>query len=217
MSFRLLFIALLGTQILAAQDLEAVSKNESQNEETAFQAAVRDGLRSADTYSASVFVLNHDTTAIPILVRAIKENLDGKNALQFVSRATELIAYAASDRGMDAIAELCSVDQERFAPYVERLLNHAINRNREYEIVYHTLEAESHIREFVVRWLKDSLEFPQSDVALAKEVLRRERIGHSISDNDAVIASLPVATRERVFRAIEKVRTDEREREEKKQ
>jgi hypothetical protein len=82
--------------------------------------------------------------------------------------------------------------------------------------VYHAIDADPNIRDAVVRWLEESLTFPQADVALAREILRREDAGHSISDNDAVMALLPMATRERVLRAVEKARDDERERQNKK-
>jgi hypothetical protein len=211
---RLFVTILFGSQILLAQDA-TIPPDADRDGEAAFQTTVRGGLRPADTYSASVFVLNHEDIAIPVLLQAIRENLGNKNTQEFVSRAAELVAYAASNRGMDAVAELCSLDPKRFTPLIERLLNHAINRNREYEIVYHAIDTDPNIRDAVVRWLEESLTFPQADVALARELLRREKAGHSISDNDAVMASLPMATRERVLRAVEKARNDERERQNK--
>jgi len=206
---------LFGSQILLAQDA-TIPPNADLDAQTAFQTTVRGGLRPADAYAASVFVLNHEDIAIPTLLQAIRENLGNKNTQEFVSRAAELVAYAASNRGMDAIAELCSLDPKRFTPVIARLLNHAINRNREYEIVYHAIDTDPNIRDAVVRWLEESLTFPQADVALAREIVRREKAGHSISDNDPVIASLPMATRERVLRAVEKARNDERERQNEK-
>jgi hypothetical protein len=212
-SFLTIFFA---AHIVLAQEATAPA-NQDHDAETVFQHAVQDGLRPSDMYSASVFVLSHENTAIPILLRSINENLGRNNPEEFVSRAVELIVYSASDRGIDAIADLCSVDPKRFTPYVKRLLDHAINRNREYELVYHALETDPQIRDAVVRWLQDSLDFPQADVALAKEVLRRENSGHSGSESDAVMALIPFATRERVLRAVEKVRSDERERQRKQQ
>jgi hypothetical protein len=215
MLIRFLLSVSVGYQILLAQDA-TIPPNADRDAEAEFQTTVRGGLRPADAYFASVFVLNHEDIAIPMLLQAIRENLGNKNTQEVVSRAAELIAYAASNRGMDAVAELCSLDPKWFTPLIERLLNHAINRNREYGIVYHAIDADPNIRDAVVRWLEESLTFPQADVALAREILRREDAGHSISDNDAVMALLPMATRERVLRAVEKARDDERERQNKK-
>jgi hypothetical protein len=207
--------ALFGFQVLLAQDA-TIPPGDAHDAEAAFQAAIRSGLRPAEVYSASTFVLNHEDSAIPVLLLEIRDNLDGKSTQDFVSRASELIAYAASNRGIDAISKLCSIDPKRFTPMIERLLNHAINRNREYEIVYHALDADPNIRDAVARWLEESLTFPQADVALAREILRREKAGHSITDKDAVMESLPTATRERVLHAVENARNDERRRQDEK-
>jgi hypothetical protein len=209
--FRILITVLIASSILVAQ-IASIPTNEEQDGEAAFQTAIRSGLQPGDIYSASVFVLNHENIAIPILLGTIAENLADKSAQRIVSQAAELIAYAASDRGMDAIAALCSLDSKRFAPFIDRLLNRAINRDREYEIVYHALDADPDIRQAVVRWLEDSLTFPQADVAMAKEVLRREKAGHFGGANDTALALLPAATRDRVLLAVEKARSDDRAR-----
>jgi hypothetical protein len=211
MLFKLFVILLLGYQALLSQEATVPHSGERDGQ-TAFQTTVKSGLRPEDAYSASVFVLAHEDIAIPILLQVIKDNLDNKDAQGVVSRAAALIAYAASARGIDALSDLCSIDNERFMPMVERLLNHAINRKREYEVVYHALETDPNISDAIIRWLRDSLAFPQADVALAREIIRRETVGRSLTDNDAVMASLPIATRERVLLAIENVRNDERER-----
>jgi hypothetical protein len=211
MLIRLSVTLALGLQALAAQDAK-LPADVAPHAETEFKTAVRGGLRSSEAYSASAFVLNHEEIAIPLLLREVRAKLGGEGTEGFVTRATELIAYAASDRGMDAVADLCSLDEQRFSPLVERLLNHAINREREYEVAYHAFENHPGLREIVRHWVEDSLNFPLSDVALAREILRRERTGHLAADNDPLMAQLPVATRERIIRTVERVRNEDRQR-----
>lgn len=211
MLIRFFAILVLGLPILVAQD-SRTSVDGPQMAEADFDKAVRDGLPLSEAHSASVFVLNHEEIAIPLLLREVKRKLEDKSAEEFITSATGLIAYSASNRGIDAVAELCSLDEKRFSTLIERLLNHAINREREYDVSYYAVENHSKLRELVGRWVEDSLRFPLSDGAFAIQMLRREKVDRSISENDALLTLLPVATRERIVRAVEKARNDERQR-----
>lgn len=211
MLIRFLATLILGVPILMSQDANFPA-DAPQDPEVEFSSAVRDGLPPAEAHAASAFVLSHEEIAIPLLLRQVKAKLEDKDAEEFVTRATGLIAYAASNRAIDAIAELCSIDEQRFGPLVKRLLNHAINREREYEVASFGFEKYPGLREIVGSWVEDSLHFPLSDLAFAKEVLRREKAGHPISEEDALMVKLPAATRNRINLAVERARTEERQR-----
>jgi hypothetical protein len=160
---------------------------------------------------ATLFVLNHDEVALPLLVDAIKANLAGTSGDEgFLRKATALIVYAANQRALDAVANLYGTDRVRFAPLVGRLFDHAVNREREYDLAYYAIEQYPALRELVIRWVTASLELPQSDIAFAREVTRREKAGSPVSDKDSILTRLPVATRERIAIAVEKVKEDER-------
>jgi hypothetical protein len=211
MLMRLSVILVLGFQALAAQGSK-LPADVAQDAEAEFKSAVRGGLRPSEAYSASVFVLNHEEIAIPLLLQEVRAKLGDKGAVEFITRATELIAYAASDRGMDAVADLCSLDEKRFSPLVGRLLDHAINREREYEIAYYAFENHPNLREIVGRWVEESLSFSQADLALAKELVKRENSGLAVLEDDPLLSPLPVVAKERIKAAVEKVRTEDRRR-----
>lgn len=199
-----IFIA-VAVQVLTGQESTTMPN------EATFRKAVQDALPLDQMNSATLFVLNHDEIAVPILVAEIKAKWNDAGAADFVRRAAALIVYAANQHALDAVADLCLTDEKRFSPLVGRLLDHAINREREYEIAYYAVENHPNLREIVARWVEESLSFSLADLALAKELVKREKSGLAIRENDPLVSPLPVAAKERIKTAIEKVRTEEQQ------
>jgi hypothetical protein len=207
---RLVLATALVLQIAVGQESQSIPN------ESVFRMGVGDGLPNEQMNGATLFVLNHDQIALPLLVDAIKGNLNGTAVDEgFLRKATALIVYAANRHAFDAVAELYGMDRDRFAPLVGRLLDHAVNREREYDLAYYAIEQYPAFRELVVRWVTASLELPHSDIVFAQEVLRREKAGIAVSEKGSLLTRLPVAARERIVRAVERLRDYEHQRQEK--
>ena len=107
------------------------------------------------------------------------------------------------------MADLCAVDEKRCPSLVQKLLNHAAARDKQYEIAYYTVDGYPNLLDPVATWVVDSMTGSVSDRYLARELLRREKAGHPIRDDDPLLSRLPSEARERVNRAIESARNAE--------
>jgi hypothetical protein len=121
-----------------------------------------------------------------------------------------LIAYAANADAIDATAELCATDENRFSPLVKRVLNHAISRKREFEVAEYTAEHYPTLRKYVGEWLEENLALPLSDELLAQSVLRHEAAGDR-SPADSLLPLITERQREQFTTTLESVRSAERE------
>jgi hypothetical protein len=172
-----------------------------------FREAVRSGLPESNLTAASVFVLNHSGVAVPILLGAVERRLIGDaESGVFISRASELIAYAANSDSIDAVSELCDLDSTRFAPLVSRTLDYAINRNREYELAFYAVQAHPSLSNNIGLWLKKQFEFPLSDKRLARAIVKREDAGILPDRNEPLLRLLDTKATESLAKALEEVR-----------
>jgi hypothetical protein len=203
-------IAVLIIRIGTAQDPQQPTQSQAvANElEQAFQAAVRSDLPESSLTNASVFALNHPEIAIPILLGTIKRRLNEEpEADPFIRRASELIAYIAKSDSIDAISELCDLDNARFATLVSRTLDYAINRHREYELAFYAVQTHPSLSKMVGLWLKEQFEFPLSDKRLARAIVKREEAGISPDMNESLLRLLDTGAQESLRKALEQVRS----------
>ena len=178
-----------------------------------FRDAIRLRLPQSTLTNAARFVLNRSVVAVPLLQEAVESDLnEGLGNSRFVSTVSELIAFAANTEAIDAIARLCLIDEKQFSPMVDRVLNHAITRKREFEVADYAAERYPTLRKYVGKWLETDLSLPLSEELLARSVLRHEAAG----DRNPARSLLPLITerqREHFETTLENVRTVERERE----
>ena len=179
------------------------------------------GLRSEETMTAdsraSVFAIAHEDIAIPILVNAIKAKLRDKQTLndkwkqKFMSAEVDMATYNANRRAVDAVAELCAVDQESCPWMINKLLNAGTAQRHPLATAYEAVERYPGLRGLVLLWIEQKA---AKDMAarFAQELLAREKAEHSISGKDVIISGLQPEAREIVRRAIEKERLEERQR-----
>ena len=177
-----------------------------------FRDAIRLRLPQSTLTNAARFVLNRSVVAVPLLQEAVESDLtEGLGNSRFVSTVSELIAFAANTEAIDAIARLCLIDEKQFSPMVDRVLNHAITRKREFEVADYAAERYPTLRKYVGKWLETDLSLPLSEELLARSVLRHEAAG----DRNPARSLLPLITerqREHFETTLENVRTVERER-----
>jgi len=175
-------------------------------DKAAFRKAVEDGLPTDPRDLAVRYAVSHEEIAIPILVAAIKEKLNDRQAERFNLVAIDWATYNASERAADAVADLCAADVKRCPLLVKKLLNHGAARDRQYEIAYYTVERYPILMEPVATWVADSMKFSTAARDFAREVLKREKAGHPIRDNDQLLTRIPSEARERVKQAVETAR-----------
>lgn len=181
-------------------------------DEAAFRKAVNDGLPTDHGERTVRYILSHEDIAIPILVEAIKAKLNDKQSEQFVERAIDWGTYSASERAADAVADLCATDDKRCPSFVKTLLNQAAARYRRYEISYYTVERYPNLLDVVAPLTVDSMKWSTSARDFARELVKREKAGHPLRDDDPLLSRLPAEARERVNRAIATARDEERQR-----
>lgn len=187
-----------------------------QADDAKLEADFKEGIRlefPADRLlEMSKFVLAYPETGVPLLLQATKERLgDDPESRVLVQQATGLIAYAASTSSIDALAELITTDEARFFGLVDRTLNHAVSREREFEVAAYAVERHASLRKHVAKWLDTNLAMPLSEESLARSIVRHEAAG----DRNPADSLLPLITerqREHLRATLERVRTVERER-----
>jgi hypothetical protein len=180
--------------------------------EAKFRRALDLRLPQASLTDATRFVLNHSVVAVPLLLTAVKEDLiAGLGDSSSISRLTEMIAYAATSDSIDAIAELCMNQEERFSPLVPRVLNHAITRKREFEVAAYAADKYPTLRKYVREWLEENLTLPISEELLAQSVLKQEAAGDR-NPEDFLVPLLTPARSEHFKTTLEDVRAIERKR-----
>jgi hypothetical protein len=185
-------------------------------DEAGFRKAVQDGLPAPDNL-AMIYALNHEEITTPILVAAIKEKLGEKRDKDepqrklFIWEASAIITYNGTQRAIDAVADLCSIDQADCPKFVNRLLGGGRVQERPYATAYDVAEQHPELRELVLAWVKRGLAIPAEAGFFADDVLTREKAGRPFSDNDVIMSGLSAETRERVHKAVEKARKEEQE------
>jgi hypothetical protein len=183
-------------------------------DEAGFRKAVQDGLPAPDNL-AGLFALNHEDIAIPILVDAIKatvaDNRAGNDRQKklFIREAATLITYRASQRAIDAVAGLCAFSQKDCPEFVSMLFGGGRNEEHPYATAYQVVEQYPSLREFMLVRVKEALSVPEEARSFADDVLEREKAGHRLSDNDAIMSGLTVEMRERIHKAVEKARKEQ--------
>jgi hypothetical protein len=185
---------------------------DSNFDEGSFRKAVQAGLPPDPKDRADRFALGHEEIAIPILVTEIKAKakLTDPETDLFILKAANLAIYKANQRAVDVVADLCQTDQKRFSWLVAQVLNSAVSYQREYELAYYAVEHYPILREAVMKWLDDTLKLQMMDVRLARELLKREKAGHLYWVDDPLLSGLPAETRDRVDKAVEKIRFEPR-------
>jgi hypothetical protein len=174
--------------------------------ETAFRLAIQSGQISDPRGNVEAFALSHEDIAVPILLAAIKSKLDDPTADNFIYIAANLAVYKANERAVDTVAGLYSVDQKRFGWLVQHVLYGAFSRGRGYYLARYAFDHYPEIRGLVIDWVGQALKFQATDLRLAQEMLKREKPGYPVDQNDPLLSRLPVAAQEQIKRAIAKER-----------
>jgi len=115
----------------------------------------------------------------------------------------------ANPRAVGAVSDLCIIHRKRFSWLVGQVLNDAEGWQREYELAYCAVDRYPGLQDLVASWLKDSLKASTMDLELARELLKREKTGHLIRNEDPLLSLLAPETREIVYRAVERARIEE--------
>ena len=185
--------------------------------EAKFRQAIELRLPPLSLTDATRFVLNHSAVAIPLLRNAIEEDLNaGLGDASSVPKLAEMIAYAANADAVDAIAELCATHEERFSPMVNRVLNHAVTRKREFEVAAYAAENYPVLRKYVGDWLEGNLVLPLSEELLAQSVLKHEAAGDR-NPKDFLLPLLTNRRREHFKTTLENVRAIEQDKAQRRQ
>jgi hypothetical protein len=158
---------------------------------------------------ATRFAVGHEEVAIPVLVDAVKARLGTKEIVNvkqaefFVMAAVDLITYNATQRAIDAVQELCRVDAGRCPSFIGQLLGHATSQLHPFRTAYGIVECYPQLREHVTSWVEEqTTKFPSTVTALAQELLKREKEGHLLNDNDSILSGLRPATRHSIDLAV---------------
>jgi hypothetical protein len=205
-----LHIALLA---LIAGPLAAQVAEESPLDVAAFRKQVQDGLPEPIGTAVKQFARRKEDLAIPILTEAIRARLadtgreSEKEVHWFVVKAFGLISYWATPRAIEATADLCSADQKDCPWMVLRVLGGGDVWGRPYTTAYEIIERHPELTGLVVPWAQRRLVYPHEELTFARDVVRREREGHPLDDDDPIRSGLPAATRELLRKAVEKART----------
>jgi hypothetical protein len=211
---------------LAAAFLSIPVRGAVEPTEAEFRAAVQrwsEGSRSQQTRAAdsraSAFAIKHEDIAIPILVNAVKAKLragqspNDKQIHYFMWAAVELATYNAGHRAADAVADLCAVGEASCSWMVELLLNQGTAQQHPFGTAYDVVERYPGLRGFVLPWIEEKTTKDSSmAMRFAQELLKRQKEGHRISENDALLSGLSPSARNVIGRAVETERAREERR-----
>jgi hypothetical protein len=178
-------------------------------DEAAFRKAVHEGLRYDPKTRATDFALKHEDIAVPILVAEIKSKINDPQAQNFILNAASLAMYSANERAADAASDLCLASEALCPWLVQQLLGDASGRRRSYQIAYYAIERHPGLLGPVIAWVVDAQKSGIGPVLLAEEMVGREKTGHPIDENDPIFGRLPADAKERVNKALERVRAAE--------
>ena len=126
----------------------------------------------------------------------------------------DMATYNADRRAVDAVADLCGVDQGSCPWMVNMVLNSGTARQHPIVTAYDVVERYPNLRKLVLPWIEErTTKYPLVATRFARELLRREKAGHPIDGSDAVISGLSPAAKEVIVQAVEQERTiEERQR-----
>lgn len=165
-------------------------------------------MRAADN-RASLFAIAHEDIAIPVLVNAVKaklratQNSNDKRTSSFLRVAVDYATYNATRRAVDAVADLCSVSQADCPWMVTKVLDAGTGQQHPYATAYDVVERYPNLRKLVLPWVEEvTTEAQLMATRFAQELLRREKAGHGIGENDAILSGLSPATRDVVNKAV---------------
>jgi hypothetical protein len=193
--------------VALAVGLAPAQVSEQAFDEAAFRRAVQDGLPLDRRERAMFFALRHEEIAAPILLAQVKSKMNDPGAEFLVRTMADWAVYNADKRAIDTVAELCLADQSRFSWMVGQLMNRALSRERAYELARYAAEQYPNLRGPVVQWVGDALKIQPTDARLAREMLKSEKAGKPIDENDPLLSRLPAPARDQISRAIQEQRT----------
>src|SRR5262249_18335460 len=131
----------------------------------------------------------------------------------FVKVAVDLIAYNATPHGFDAVAEIYARSQKYCAWSVDSLLNHATTHLHPFGTAYDIVYRYPQFRGLVVTWVEEVTTRDQSTIrTLSQELLKREKGGRPITENDSILSALRPEKREIINQAVLTERLEENQR-----
>lgn len=177
-----------------------------------FASFILRGLPVDELASASFFVLAAPDVAVPSLTQALTSALEREPTQpEFAERIKSLIVYPASTQSMDAIALLCLRDEARFSPLVERVLDHAINREREFDIAAYGAANHPLLRAYIGRWLERNLKLPLSESVFAATVIRSEKENGPDRITRPLFELMSRPSAERLLKVVDDLRKSQRQ------
>jgi hypothetical protein len=195
---------------------QASKSNRPPSDEAGFRKAVLDGLPSS-TDRAAGFAHNHEEVAIPILMEAIKARIialqavDEKDPDRFLWVAVQMITYNGSQRAIDAVAELCSIDQKDCHWMVTDVLAGGRTQHHPYATACDVAEQHPKFLDFVAPFVERGLSFSE-ETLFAQELLKREKAGRPIQNAEPLLSRLSREARWRLDWDLQTARNEEQQR-----
>jgi hypothetical protein len=166
----------------------------SESDQIAFaEATFEQGFPEDRADQLTMLVVNRSHVVVPILVARLETVLNSTDKPQLLAdTAIEVISYAGDVVAIRAVGRLLPLDEQRFGPYVGRVLTNAANWRNPFALVYQTLEIpDSRVAPFAMRWCEESLASTRRQRQWAEAML--DKYGRVPAESDW--ASDPIASR----------------------